>query len=198
MSEESVDSESSEILEISDETSSSESEIPEVQFPWRWENVKHHPVLFRSTFKFSVRQFNDILWPEIEDLFPREHPNGGSKWKLCPRSTGLLVLAFLRKGIPYSDVAEHFGLSEARARIIIQQTLPKMLNHLDYFVAWRSWVEQESHLPEAEGRHFSNCVCIVDATEHECNRPTVNQRNFYSGKSKTHCVKFQISIEHRW
>ena len=104
-------------------------------------------------------------------------------------------MAFLRKGIPYSDVAEHFGLSEARARIIIQQTLPKMLNQLDYFVAWRSWVEQESHLPEAEGRHFFNCVCIVAATEHECNRPTVNLRNFYSGKSKTHCVKSQIAIE---
>ena len=70
MSEESVDSESSEILEISDESSSSETEIPEVKFPWRWENIKHHPVLFRSSFKFSFRQFNDFFGPEIEDLFP--------------------------------------------------------------------------------------------------------------------------------
>ena len=49
----------------------------------------------------------------------------------------------------YSDVAEHFRLSEAWARIIIQQTLPKMKNQLDYFVAWRFWVEQGVNLPEA-------------------------------------------------
>lgn len=194
-------SDSSEVSENSSEVSEEEEEeeqnsgAQDREFQWRWSQIRHKPDDFKRAFKFTVDQFEEILWPEIEDLFVRNRQKGGNAFKLDEKTSVLLVLAFLRKGFTYPDLAFNFGISPARARFIIQENVRKISARLNHHITWNSWRNQDDHLSENDGERFSRCVCIVDATEHECNRPAVNQKNFYSGKSKMHCIKTQIAIE---
>ena len=57
--------------------------------------------------------------------------------------------------------------------------------------------QQLLHWSEDDGPNCSMVVGIVDATEQICNRPKIDQREFYSGKSKCHVFKSQIVVEPR-
>ncbi len=127
----------------------------------------------------SIEQFVELLWPRVADIFVKP-PKCGRKWKLCSKSRLLLILAFLRKGFCYQMLGPLFFLSSSRVRILIKEDLPKLRLRLRSLVSWHNWTQQANHLSEVDGVSFSRCVCIVDATEHQCNRPKSRQQNFYS------------------
>lgn len=162
--------------------------------PWSWKVMKRKENQFVDNFKFNVEEFKSLLWPRVSDIFVKP-PKCGRKWKLCAKSRLLLILAYLRKGFCYGMLGPLFHLSSSRARLLIKEDLPKLRDRLKGLIKWNNWNQQAQHLSEDDGNTFSRCVCIIDATEHPCNRPSTDQRNFYSGKSKMHVIKSQIAVE---
>lgn len=162
---------------------------------YSYERLKLIPAEFQRVCKLTVQQFDELLWPQIEDHILQEHPRGGAPFRLCPKTKVIVMLAYLRLGIPYSALSPNFNLTGSSVRRIIKDVLPLLLNSLATYISWRDWINQPIHLSELDGPGFSRCIGVVDAMEQPCNRPRNNQQLWYSGKSKMHTIKSQIVVE---
>lgn len=179
-----------------DDENNAQITVPEPPFLiYDYERLKSNPAEFKRVCKLTPEQFDNLLWPEIKDLIDREHPRGGAPFRFCLKTKVIVVLSYLRLGIPYSALAPNFSLTGPSVRRIIKEVLPLLQYSLASQVSWRDWVNQPFHLTELDGPGFSRCVGVVDAMEHPCNRPKVNQQLWYSGKSKMHTIKSQIVVE---
>lgn len=174
---------------------STESENEEVVATWHYDRLSHNPEEFKRVCKFTVAQFDQLLWPYLDDIVERDQSRGGRHPKLCPKSKLILVLSYLRTGTTYADLCPYFGISKSRARQIIKDFIPKMIDRLEVNLVWKDWNLQNEHLSEIDGNNFSRCVGIVDAMEQPINRPKNDQQLWYSGKSKMHTIKSQIVVE---
>lgn len=169
---------------------------PELHYPlYDYERLKTKPAEFKRVCKLTPEQFDNLLWPLIEANIVQYHPRGGAPFRLCPKTQAIVVLAYLRLGIPYSALASNFNLTGPSVRRIINEILPILYQSLAAQISWRDWINQPAHLTELDGPGFSRCVGVVDAMEQACNRPRYNQQQWYSGKSKMHTIKSQIVVE---
>ena len=164
---------------------------------YSFENLSHWPTEFCALTGFSVTEFSALVYPRLEASVVAEKKGTGPHHRLALQSVVLMVLVFLRTGMQYLQLGDHFCLSNASARRIIMIYIPKFVSTLKGEILWRGAAQQREHLPDTEFRGFSRVVGIVDATELEIQRPAnwEVQRDYYSGKSKMHCVKGQIVVQ---
>ena len=197
-----MESESDSPVETSDgderTVSDTEEDTDTRRTSYAFENLHLKSKLFLRITGFRVIEFEKIVYPlvagAIDILFQSRR---GPSRKLSKKSHAVLVLFYLRRGLPFFDIAPHFNLTEASTRRIIHSLVPPICGRLDQLlIKWVDWRNQSMHIDEEAEPLLWRVVGIVDATELEVGRPRSNdeQRQFYSGKKKKHTVKFQVVV----
>ena len=94
------------------------------------------------------------------------------------------------------DLSENFG----KFKSILSLTINLTLNHI--YERYKQLLEFDAQricpLLEAyadatrrKGAPLANCVGFIDGTARPLARPSSNQRMFFSGHKRVHCIKFQ-------
>ena len=105
----------------------------------------------------------------------------GSPWrKLNPPEQALLVLAYLRKGETFADLAAGFGIGTATAWRYVTETVA--------LLAARS---PKLRTALAAARKAGHAYIIIDGTLVPINRVAAD-RPFYSGKHRRHGMNLQV------
>jgi hypothetical protein len=93
----------------------------------------------------------------------------------------LLPFVYLRQYPTFEELGDMFGISESYANKLYHR-------HLDILV-------QVLRLPGKKAllEHHLQAV-LLDVTEQPIERPTKNQRHYYSGKKKGHTIKAQLIV----
>jgi DDE superfamily endonuclease len=105
----------------------------------------------------------------------------GSPWrKLNPSEQALLVLAYLRKGETFADLAAGFGIGTATAWRYVTETVA--------LLAARS---PKLRTALSAARKAGHAYIIIDGTSVPINRVAAD-RPFYSGKHRRHGMNLQV------
>ena len=105
----------------------------------------------------------------------------GSCWrKLTPARQALLVLAYLRKGETFAELAAGFGISTATAWRYVTETVA--------LLAARS---PKLHRALASARDAGHAYLVIDGTLIPIDRVAAD-RPFYSGKHRRHGMNLQV------
>ena len=119
--------------------------------------------------------------------------SGGRHSKLSP-STWLLVVLYWCKHAPtWRQLGSSLGYSEqhiARKVLSLMHVVAPMV--FCKFVRWISM--DELVLNHQQFENFPNCLGAVDASVQRIHRPENDQRRWYSGKHKCHCIKVQAMV----
>ena len=137
---------------------------------------------FKRSTGVSKRVFH-IMVDTVAKEFKLTKVNGGRKRK---HSIPILILIFLeyyRHYIIMDYLASVYSCHESTICRIIS-TIEKILINSDLFK-----VKGKGHLIE-----LNDEILVTDVTESEIERPTKNQKAYYSGKKKKHSFKTQIII----
>jgi hypothetical protein len=117
----------------------------------------------------------------VSGVIRRHRRATGSAWrKLTPRQQALLVLAYLRKGETFADLAAGFGVSTATAWRYVNETVP--------LLAARS-PKLGQALRQAGKDKLAHLV--LDGTLIATDR-LARDRPFYSGKHRRHGMNLQV------
>lgn len=139
---------------------------------------------------FPRLQF-EALFNLIEEYLPRNEQEKGRPTVIDERSKFFIFLYWLRTARPYTEIAYWFGIKKSTCeRLIKRYTLisEKVYNK---FIIWKS-PEELSRDPQNCFKHFADTYYCIDSTSSEIYRPLKEgQQQFYSGKSKEHCLKAQ-------
>lgn len=114
----------------------------------------------------------------------------GRPYTLDFKNRILLVLIWLRKYPSLDLLACMFDISMSTVSGTIHQVAPIIWHHFRSCVTWPSLREWQSL--RNTWRHFPNAVGAIDGTYTPINRPTVNQRNYYSGHRHRHLMSIQV------
>jgi hypothetical protein len=117
----------------------------------------------------------------VAGIIRRHRARIGSPWrKLPPAGQALLVLAHLRKGDPFAEIAAGFGVSTATAWRYVNETVallaaraPKLRRALD------------------DAREAGHAYVVIDGTLIPIDRLAAD-RPFYSGKHRRHGMNLQV------
>lgn len=113
-----------------------------------------------------------------------EAHRGGRQSYYSPQTIFLITLCFLKTAMQYTSI--YFG-------ILIDKTIdacaPILTNHA---IRWISMAENIQK--NALFRFFPSCICAVDGSVQRIPRPTTDQKSYYSGKHKFHCLKMQVAV----
>jgi Helix-turn-helix of DDE superfamily endonuclease/DDE superfamily endonuclease len=105
----------------------------------------------------------------------------GSCWrKLSPSQQALLVLAYLRKGEPFAELAAGFGIGTATAWRYVTETVG--------LLAARSPKLRQAL---AKAKHTGHACVVIDGTLIPIDRLAAD-RPFYSGKHHRHGMNLQV------
>jgi len=114
-------------------------------------------------------------------LIRRHRARIGSPWrKLNPAQQALLVLAYLRKGETFADLAAGFGIGTATAWRYVTETVG--------LLAARS---PRLRAALAQARRAGHAYLIIDGTLVPIDRVAAD-RPFYSGKHRRHGMNLQV------
>lgn len=166
-----------------------------IENDYRYNSLRNFPHIFPTITGFTLEQFDRSLFPAVESVIQPNGSGRGPKKKLCAKSTLIMILYYLRRGLFFFDIASHFGITEASSQRIIKTTIPIIAPIFAQHICWKNWFEQEVHISDTIEPKLWNVVGIVDATE--IMRPSGSdaQRPYFSGKKKMHTMKFQIVIQ---
>jgi hypothetical protein len=105
----------------------------------------------------------------------------GSRWrKLAPARQALLVLAYLRKGETFADLAAGFGVGRTTAWRYVNETV-------DLLAARAPKLRKAAR----DARKAGHAYVVVDGTLTAIDRVAAD-RPFYSGKHKRHGMNLQV------
>lgn len=105
----------------------------------------------------------------------------GLKSSISLENQLLIALYYLRDYMTHLKLGEHFGISESYSCKI--------------FIKMKKYMLQVLKLPKkTDLKKMDLRQVIVDVSEQEIERPLKNQKDFYSGKQKTHTMKALIFI----
>lgn len=133
-------------------------------------------LFYRAALSLSTKTLNYVA-----GIIRRYRKALGSRWrKLAPAQQALLVLAYLRKGDTYSDLAAGFGVGTATAWRYVNETV-------DLLAARAPKLRKAAR--DAKKRGFA--YVVVDGTLIAIDRIAAD-RPFYSGKYKRHGMNLQV------
>ena len=116
-----------------------------------------------------------------EEKAENEMLKRGLKSSISLENQLLIALYYLRDYMTHLKLGEHFGISESYSCKIFTKMKKYMLKVLS--------------LPKkTDLKSMDLSQVIVDVSEQEIERPLKNQKDFYSGKQKTHTMKALIFI----
>jgi hypothetical protein len=119
-------------------------------------------------------------------LIRRHRVRIGSLWrKLNPSEQALLVLAYLRKGETFADLAAGFGIGTATAWRYVTET-----------VALLAGQSPKLRTALTAARKAGHAYIIIDGTLVPIDRVAAD-RPFYSGKHRRHGMNLQVSRPRR-
>lgn len=183
----------------------------------RYENLKNKPKAFLAFTGFSVEEFQ-ILLPAFTvawERYAQQHSlppeirqrgyGGGRKARLATCQEKLLFILVYLKTYPLQEVlAFHFDMSQGQACQwihILSEVLRLTLGELGHLPGRDPQkVKQllETYMDESQQYEASTEVesFAIDGTERRRQRPSdqEEQKQFYSGKKKTHTVKNNVIV----
>jgi hypothetical protein len=116
----------------------------------------------------------------VAGLIRRRRKSIGSRWRrLDPGQQGLLVLAYLRKGETFADLAAGFGVGAATA-----------WRYIDEAVALLAACAPELRKAVRDAKGAGHAYVILDGTLIPIDR-VARDKPFYSGKHKRHGMNLQ-------
>ena len=138
---------------------------------------------------FTVTEFNHLYSIVDTALRDRCHTNA----VVSPKTKFLITLTWCRFNETYKPLAMKFGLKYTYAREISIKTMRICQPILEsVFVKWISVSTRLS--ANIQIIDYQYLLGSVDATVQKIYRPSINQRAFYSGKHKMHCMKTQALV----
>lgn len=144
--------------------------------------IKKSPIIFNRLFGVSVSQFEEILLkiePQWQKQVINRYKRPGRDYKLELGDMLLLLLLYYRSYITQMFIGYLFGIDDSRVCRIIQRLEPILAGELA--------LTKTKHLSQEEVE-----TLIIDATEQPIERPSRNQKRYYSGKKKRHTIKTEI------
>ena len=158
--------------------------------PWKGEDRLNK--LFRRPYEFfqvtgETQQSFFQLFEKIQDRIPKLPSKISQENKLC------LVLMWLRCYPNSSLLSSIFLVSITDISRCLRSMWPLLLDVVKEEIKWptrREWTRLKNSWPDLPG-----VVGAIDGTSHKIQKPLENQRKFYSGCRKYHCVHSQILID---
>ena len=150
----------------------------------KYNKIRKSPIIFNRLFGVSVSQFQEILLkiePQWQKQVINRYKRPGRDYKLELADMLLLLLLYYRSYITQMFVGFLFGIDDSRVCRIIQKLEPILAGELS--------LTKTKHLSQEEVE-----TLIIDATEQPIERPSRNQKRYYSGKKKRHTIKTEIRI----
>ena len=137
--------------------------------------------LFRAGVKVSAGTVNDLA-----QSLRRRHERDGTRWRLLsPLAQAVLVIAFLRTNLTYTELAEGLGISEVTCWRAVREGISVLADR-----GRRISLADVARLAVKMGWDY----LIVDGVHVPAvtfGRKTGGQRAFYSGKHKRHGLNVQ-------
>src|ERR1700747_2221860 len=132
-------------------------------------------------FSLASRPLSRKTLNYVAGLIRRHRKSIGSRWrKLDPGQQGLLVLAYLRKGETFADLAAGFGVGAATA-----------WRYIDEAVALLAACAPQLRKAVRDAKSAGHAYVILDGTLIPIDR-VARDRPFYSGKHKRHGMNLQV------
>ena len=138
---------------------------------------------------FTVPEFIHLYGFVDKALKEGSHSNA----LVSPQTRFLLTLTWCKFNETYKPMAMKFGLKYTYARQIVTSTIHIAQPILErIFIKWTSVPARlAANIQVADYQYL---LGSVDATVQRVYRPSVGQRNYYSGKHKMHCIKTQAFV----
>ena len=140
---------------------------------------------------FNCQQFSE-LFRQVEPFMLACH-SGGRKSKISIKTMFMITICFCKHAMSWRLLQGQFGLDSSYIERIVITTIATC--HMVLFnihVKWYMHEENERDLTLFE--NFPNAICAIDASVQEISRPRQNQKQWYSGKHKKHCIKVQAAV----
>jgi hypothetical protein len=150
----------------------------------KYTKIRKNPIIFNRLFGVSVSQFDEFLLkiePQWEKQVIHCYKRPGRYYKLELADMLLMLMLYYRSYITQMFVGFLFGIDDSRVCRIIQK--------LETILAKEMALTKTKHLSQEEVESL-----IIDATEQPIERPSRNQKRYYSGKKKRHTIKTEIRI----
>jgi DDE superfamily endonuclease/Helix-turn-helix of DDE superfamily endonuclease len=133
-------------------------------------------LFYRAALPLSSRSLN-----YVSGIIRRHRKGIGSRWRaLNPGQQGLLVLAYLRKGETFADLAAGFGVGTTTAWRYVEET-----------VALLAARAPKLRKAVRDAKKAGYPYVVVDGTLIDIDRVAAD-RPFYSGKHKRHGMNLQV------
>jgi DDE superfamily endonuclease len=133
-------------------------------------------LFYRAALQLSTKTLNYVA-----GIIRRHRAALGSRWrKLRPAGQALLVLAYLRKGETFADLAGGFGVGATTAWRYVNETV-------DLLAARAPRLRKAAR----DAKKAGHAYVVVDGTLISIDRVAAD-RPFYSGKHKRHGMNLQV------
>ena len=138
---------------------------------------------------FTIAEFQNIFNLVSSDLKKGVHKDA----VVSPMTRLLLALVWCRFNETYKPMANRFGIKYTYMRSIVIQTITRLHPVLEtIFIKWTSVpsrIAANINVPD-----FQFLIGSVDATVQKIYRSKADQKRYYSGKHKMHCMKTQAIV----
>lgn len=147
----------------------------------------------------TMHTLSNFTCLEFERLFNvvsfqlRAFHEGGRISQFSTATQFLITLSYLKSAMLFHDLTENFGVSVSYLSSLISEKVRICAPILErWAIRWISY--QEDVAKHTLFSYFPNCVCAVDASVQEIPRPRSDQKKYYSGKHRYHCLKMQVAV----
>lgn len=150
----------------------------------KYTKIRKSPIIFNRLFGVSVHQFEEIV-SRVEPAWQKRvidsYKRPGRDYKLDVSDMVLMLLLYYRSYITQIFVGYLFDIDDSRVCRILQKLEPILAKEMA--------ITKIKKLSQEEVESL-----IIDATEQPIERPSRNQKSYYSGKKKRHTIKTEIWI----
>ena len=169
------------------DSDSSTEEVEKFSYDSLYE--KHGNDGIKDITGFTHSEFTTLY----ETISPLILPRGRGRKDMPIRDGLALFLAWATSGMTYNEISIHFGVSRSTLFRTVESVIRRTKNALV-----QTYIPSTIDDATADGAfvNFPDAFGAVDATVIEISRPydSENQKKYYCGKHKFHCVKFQCLI----
>jgi hypothetical protein len=148
----------------------------------RYAALAKQPRLFSRLVGMQIHEFNEIL-QKLQPLWQKKvldaYKRPGRNFKLELSEMLMMLFIYYRSYITHAFLGHLFGIDNSRICRIFRKIEP--------LIAQIMAIDKDRTLSQGEIENI-----LIDATEQAVERPTKNQKSYYSGKQKRHTLKTEI------
>lgn len=140
-----------------------------------------NPKDFKRFTGVHTQTFKQML--KAWEQYQVSQSNAGRPAKLSQADQLLVALQYWREYRTYFHIAQDWGISESTVCRIVNRVETALMDSGSFRLPGKKLLVQGFERPE---------VVVIDVTETPIERPTVGQKQYYSGKKKQHTLKCQV------